>query len=198
MSGRRNTRNTNTSTTNEDQPNDLEGMVLQFNAALPSLVAQFTEALNANRGNPGGNPSKLHISKCSDNSKVEYAACLLQGRDLTWWNTQKLESEFWNHAMVGSDVDKYTTRFHELAKLVPHMVPLEDKRIDRYIWGLAPDLKGMVTFENPSTIQSVVVLANRLTNVAIRSGVSKKDNVGKKRREENQSKNQSGGNPDKR
>ncbi|GJU21894.1 hypothetical protein Tco_1155236 [Tanacetum coccineum] len=35
-----------------------------------------------------GIESKLYISKCSDNSKVEYAACLLQGRALTWWNTQ--------------------------------------------------------------------------------------------------------------
>ncbi|GJR97611.1 putative reverse transcriptase domain-containing protein [Tanacetum coccineum] len=34
---------------------------------------------------------------------------------------QKLESEFWNHEMVGSDIDGYTTRFHELARLVPHM-----------------------------------------------------------------------------
>ncbi|GJX34815.1 reverse transcriptase domain-containing protein [Tanacetum coccineum] len=240
MSGRRNIRNTNTSTTNEDQPNDLEGMVArQLNAALPNLFAQFPEALNANRGNPGGNPtnnyqgcmeSKFHINKCSDNSKVEYAACLLQGRALTWWNTQvqthgreaalqltweefkkllleeycpksevqKLELEFWNHAMVGSDVDKYTTRFHELAKLVPHMVTPEDKRIDRYIWGLAPELRGIVTSANPSTIKSAVVLENRLTNNANRSGVWKKDNLRNKSRKENQSRNRDGGNPDKR
>ncbi|GJT19549.1 hypothetical protein Tco_0878255 [Tanacetum coccineum] len=39
MSGLRNTHSTNTSTTNEDQPNDLEGMVArQLNAALPNLV----------------------------------------------------------------------------------------------------------------------------------------------------------------
>ncbi|XP_024963069.1 uncharacterized protein LOC112503241 [Cynara cardunculus var. scolymus] len=31
--------------------------------------------------------SVLHISKCSEANKVEYAACLLQGRALTWWNT---------------------------------------------------------------------------------------------------------------
>ncbi|GJS57482.1 putative reverse transcriptase domain-containing protein [Tanacetum coccineum] len=30
---------------------------------------------------------------------------------------QKLESEFWNHKMVGSDIDGYTARFHELARL---------------------------------------------------------------------------------
>nr|GEY37215.1 hypothetical protein [Tanacetum cinerariifolium] len=29
---------------------------------------------------------------------------------------QKLELEFWNHNMVGSDIDWYTTRFHELAR----------------------------------------------------------------------------------
>nr|GFB52182.1 reverse transcriptase domain-containing protein [Tanacetum cinerariifolium] len=28
---------------------------------------------------------------------------------------QKLESEFWNHKMVGSDIDGYTARFPELA-----------------------------------------------------------------------------------
>ncbi|GKD80883.1 reverse transcriptase domain-containing protein [Tanacetum coccineum] len=209
---------------------------------MSDIVERLThQALNANRGNPRGNPtnsnqgcsyktfmscnpkefyenegvvgllswiegmeSKLHISKCSDNNKVEYAACLLQGRALTWWNTQvqtrgreaalrltweefknlllkeycpksevqKLELEFWNHTM--------------------------DKRIDHYIWGLAPEIRGMVTSANPSTIQSAVVLANHLTNDAIRSRVWKKDNVGNKRREENQSRNQGGGNQDKR
>ena len=53
---------------------------------------------------------------------------------------QKLESEFWNHTMTGTDVDKYTACFHELARLVPHMVTPEEKRIDRYIWGLAPEI----------------------------------------------------------
>nr|GFC94612.1 reverse transcriptase domain-containing protein [Tanacetum cinerariifolium] len=33
---------------------------------------------------------------------------------------EKLESEFWNHKMVGSDINGYTARFHELARLVPH------------------------------------------------------------------------------
>nr|GEX21380.1 hypothetical protein [Tanacetum cinerariifolium] len=82
------------------------------------------------------------------------------------------------------DVDKYTTRFHELAKLMPHMVTLEDKCIDRYVWGLAPELKGMVTSVNPSTIQSATFLENHLTNDAIKSGVWKEDNVGNKRREQ--------------
>nr|GEX18462.1 hypothetical protein [Tanacetum cinerariifolium] len=69
---------------------------------------------------------KLNITKCADADKVKYAACLLQGRALTLWNTQdevqKLESKFWNHQMLGTKVDKYTARFHELAKMLPHMV----------------------------------------------------------------------------
>ncbi|GJR36067.1 hypothetical protein Tco_1211751 [Tanacetum coccineum] len=32
--------------------------------------------------------SKLSITKCAEGNKVEYTACLLQGRALTWWNTQ--------------------------------------------------------------------------------------------------------------
>ncbi|GJT96718.1 hypothetical protein Tco_1092236 [Tanacetum coccineum] len=35
---------------------------------------------------------------------------------------QKLESELWNHAMVGVSHVAYTDRFHELAKLVPHLI----------------------------------------------------------------------------
>nr|GEY23537.1 putative reverse transcriptase domain-containing protein [Tanacetum cinerariifolium] len=43
--------------------------------------------------------------------------------------------------MIGSDVDKYTTRFHKLARLVLRMVTLESKRIDRYIRGLASTIR---------------------------------------------------------
>ncbi|GKE40220.1 reverse transcriptase domain-containing protein [Tanacetum coccineum] len=38
---------------------------------------------------------------------------------------KKLEIEFWNHAMVGAVHAAYTDRFHELARLVPHLVTPE-------------------------------------------------------------------------
>ncbi|GJU14421.1 reverse transcriptase domain-containing protein [Tanacetum coccineum] len=38
---------------------------------------------------------------------------------------EKLENEFWNHKMVGANHAAYTDRFHELAKLVPHLVTPE-------------------------------------------------------------------------
>ena len=51
---------------------------------------------------------------------------------------QKLENEFWNHAMVGAGHAAYTDRFHELARLVLHLVTPEKKRIERYLYELAP------------------------------------------------------------
>ncbi|GKA70115.1 putative reverse transcriptase domain-containing protein [Tanacetum coccineum] len=44
---------------------------------------------------------------------------------------EKLETEFWNHKMVGANHADYTDRFHELAKLVPHLVTPESSRIKR-------------------------------------------------------------------
>nr|GEZ92304.1 reverse transcriptase domain-containing protein [Tanacetum cinerariifolium] len=44
---------------------------------------------------------------------------------------QKLETELWNHAMVGAGHAAYTDRFHELARLVPHLVTSESRRIER-------------------------------------------------------------------
>ncbi|GJR51843.1 putative reverse transcriptase domain-containing protein [Tanacetum coccineum] len=43
---------------------------------------------------------------------------------------QKLESELWNHAMVGAVYAAYTYRFHELARLVPHLVTPKSRMIE--------------------------------------------------------------------
>ncbi|GJW31268.1 putative reverse transcriptase domain-containing protein, partial [Tanacetum coccineum] len=50
---------------------------------------------------------------------------------------EKLEKEFWNHTMVGANHVAYTDKFHEVAKLAPHLVTPESSRIKRYINGLA-------------------------------------------------------------
>ncbi|GKA44101.1 reverse transcriptase domain-containing protein [Tanacetum coccineum] len=92
---------------------------------------------------------------------------------------QKLETKFWCHAMVGAGHATYTDRFHELARLVPHLVTSENKRIERYICSLAPQIRAMVAATKPTTIQSVVLKAGMLTDEAIRIGALKK--VTKKR-----------------
>ncbi|GJS07962.1 hypothetical protein Tco_0364758 [Tanacetum coccineum] len=68
----------------------------------------------------------------------------------------------------------YTNRFHELARLVPHLVTPENKRIERYIYGLASQIRVMVVATEPTTIQSVILKARMLTNEVIRNGALKK------------------------
>ncbi|GJS93186.1 putative reverse transcriptase domain-containing protein [Tanacetum coccineum] len=46
---------------------------------------------------------------------------------------QKLETELWNHAMVGDGHAAYTDRFHELARLVLHLITPESRMIERSI-----------------------------------------------------------------
>ncbi|GJV15199.1 reverse transcriptase domain-containing protein [Tanacetum coccineum] len=44
---------------------------------------------------------------------------------------EKVETKFWNHVMVGANHATYTDLFHELAKLVPHLVTPKSKYIER-------------------------------------------------------------------
>ncbi|GJS99603.1 putative reverse transcriptase domain-containing protein [Tanacetum coccineum] len=69
---------------------------------------------------------------------------------------QKLESELWNHAMVRAGHAAYTDRFHELARLVPHLI------------------RGMVAATEPKTIQKAVQISGALTDEVVRNGSIKK------------------------
>ncbi|GJV30231.1 reverse transcriptase domain-containing protein [Tanacetum coccineum] len=88
---------------------------------------------------------------------------------------QKLETELWNHTMVGVGHAAYTNRFHELARLVPHLVTLERKRIERYIYGLALQIRGMVAVTEPPAFQKAMQIAGILTDEALRNGSMKKN-----------------------
>nr|GEV01836.1 reverse transcriptase domain-containing protein [Tanacetum cinerariifolium] len=68
---------------------------------------------------------------------------------------QKLETELWNHAMVEAGHAAYTYRFHELARLVPHLLTPEETE--------------------PKTIQKAVQIAGTLTDEALRNGSIKKN-----------------------
>ncbi|GJQ90883.1 putative reverse transcriptase domain-containing protein [Tanacetum coccineum] len=102
---------------------------------------------------------------------------------------QKLESELWNHAMVGAGHAAYTDRFHELARLVLHLVTSESRMIERYVYGLAPQICGMVAATEPNTIQKAVQISDALTDEAVRNGsikkVEKRRNVGEPSKDKN-------------
>ncbi|GJV66274.1 putative reverse transcriptase domain-containing protein [Tanacetum coccineum] len=78
------------------------------------------------------------MSGCKDSQKVKYIAGSFVGKALTWWNSQihirgrEADVDRASHAV-------YTDRFHELARLVPHLVTSESKRIEWYIAGTLTD-----------------------------------------------------------
>ncbi|GJW28470.1 hypothetical protein Tco_0045345 [Tanacetum coccineum] len=99
--------------------------------------------------------------------------------------------------MVGANHTGYTDWFHELAKLVPHLVTPESLRIKRYIAGLAPEICGMLRATQPTTIQSAILRAKILTDEVVSSGTLTKGNEKRKGVEET-SKQRSGRSDDKR
>ncbi|GKB91902.1 reverse transcriptase domain-containing protein [Tanacetum coccineum] len=84
---------------------------------------------------------------------------------------QKLEIKLWNHAMVGAGHAAYTDRFHELARLVPHLI------------------RGMVAATEPKTLQKAVQISGALTDEAVRNRsikkVEKRENVEEPRKDKN-------------
>ncbi|GJS02805.1 putative reverse transcriptase domain-containing protein, partial [Tanacetum coccineum] len=102
---------------------------------------------------------------------------------------QKLKSELWNHAMVRAGHAAYTDRFHELARLVPHLVTPESRMIERYVYGLALQIREMVVATEPKTMQKAVQISGALTNEAVRNGtikkVEKRGNVGEPSKDRN-------------
>ncbi|GKA38575.1 reverse transcriptase domain-containing protein [Tanacetum coccineum] len=121
-------------------------------------------------------------SGCAENQKVKYAASSFMNKALTWWNSQVQARG--HEAAIGANHAGYTNQFHELAKLVPHLVTLESSRIKRYIAGLAPEIRGMLRATQLTTIQSANLKVGILTDEAISCGTLTKGNDKRKVAEE--------------
>ncbi|GKD46084.1 putative reverse transcriptase domain-containing protein [Tanacetum coccineum] len=117
------------------------------------------------------------MSRCSIDQKVKYTAGSI------------LETELWNHAMVGAGHVAYTDRFHKLARLVPYFVTLESRKIKRYVYVLAPQIRGMVAATEPKTIHKAMQISGALTDEAFRNGsikkVKKRGNMGEPSKDKN-------------
>ncbi|GKB81807.1 hypothetical protein Tco_0948702 [Tanacetum coccineum] len=132
--------------------------------------------------------SMQDMSGCSIDQKVKYTVGLFVGKALTWWNSQiRMLSP--KVAVIGAGHAAYTNRFHELARLVPHLVTLESRKIKRYLYGLALQICGMVVATEPNTIQKAVQISGALTDEAVRNGsikkVKKRGNVGEPSKDNN-------------
>ncbi|GJV95331.1 putative reverse transcriptase domain-containing protein [Tanacetum coccineum] len=97
------------------------------------------------------------MSGCSVDQKVKYIGGTFVGKALTWAG----------HAT-------YTDRFHEFARLVRYLVTPESRMIERYVYGLAPQIRRMVAATEPKTIQKAMQISGALTDEAVRNGSIKK------------------------
>ncbi|GJT40182.1 hypothetical protein Tco_0940047 [Tanacetum coccineum] len=144
-----------TNNNNKREP-DLHAIIAaeQLNHFFPQIVTQVTNnvnnANNGNGGNGGGGNGNGGNNKCtfkafqSCNPK-EYDGKGARGREaamaMTWNDFKALMVEEF-------------AKFHELAKLVPHLVTPKSSCIKRYIAGLAPEIRGMLQVTQPTTIQN--------------------------------------------
>ncbi|GJW64393.1 reverse transcriptase domain-containing protein, partial [Tanacetum coccineum] len=93
---------------------------------------------------------------------------------------QKLETELWNHAMVGAGHAAYTDRFHELARLVPHLVTPESRKIERSVgWWQQRSQRLCIRLQI-----SGALIDEAVRNRSIKK-VEKRENVGEPSRDKN-------------
>ncbi|GJZ72405.1 putative reverse transcriptase domain-containing protein [Tanacetum coccineum] len=183
------------SSSNDNENPDIAAIIAQqLQTILPGIVTQVTNnvnnANNSNGGNGGGGNNGCTFKAFQSCNPKEYDGKGVQARGRVAamamsWNDfkalmveefcpsnemEKLENEFWNHKMVGANHAAYTDRFHEFAKLVPHLVTPESFRIKRYIAGLAPEIRGMLRATQLTTIQNAILRAGILTDKAVSCG----------------------------
>nr|GEZ26693.1 reverse transcriptase domain-containing protein [Tanacetum cinerariifolium] len=111
-------------------------------------------------------------------SYKEFLACNpkeYDGKGGTVVHTRWIEKIESVHDMSGCSIDqkvKYTAgsfmgkalTFHELARLVPHLVTPESRMIERYVYGLASQICEMLAAIEPKTIQKAVQISGVLTD----------------------------------
>ncbi|GJR84757.1 putative reverse transcriptase domain-containing protein [Tanacetum coccineum] len=133
------------------------------------------------------------MSGCSIDQKVKYTVGSFVGKALTWWNSQirtlsreVVVSMSWNNfkfMMIQEFCPSHEMqKFHELARLVPHLVTPESRMIERYVYGLALQIREMVAAMKSKSIQKTVQISSALTDEAVRNGsikkIEKRGNVG--------------------
>nr|GEV60046.1 hypothetical protein [Tanacetum cinerariifolium] len=181
----------------------------QLQNLLPTMLAQVGN--QGNVGNQNGNVVNENIQENVGNVLVnrdqvgcsykEFLACNpkeYDGKALMWWNSQirTLSQEVvvsisWNDFKFM--MIKEFCHSHEMQILFPHLVNPKSMKIERYVYGPALQICGMVAATEPKTIQKAVHISGVLTDEAIRNGsikkVEKRGNVGEPSKDKNGSDN---------
>nr|KAJ0192365.1 hypothetical protein LSAT_V11C800454700 [Lactuca sativa] len=69
---------------------------------------------------------------------------------------KQLEEEFLRLEQGNMTVREYTTKFTEKARFAEFYVSTEERRVERYIWGLRTAIREFVQIQKPGTFQSAV------------------------------------------
>ncbi|GJR36632.1 retrotransposon protein, putative, ty3-gypsy subclass [Tanacetum coccineum] len=183
----------------------------QLQNLLPAILAQVGN--QGNVGNQNGNvvnenvqenvrnvlvngnriekmESVQDMSGCSIDQKVKYIAGSFVGKALTWWNSQtRMLSREVAVSMSWNDFKIMMIEEFCPNRLVPYLVTLDSRKIERYVYGLAPQIYGMVAATEPKTMQKAMQISSVLTDEAVRNGsikkVEKRGNVGEPSKDKN-------------
>ncbi|GJU01266.1 putative reverse transcriptase domain-containing protein [Tanacetum coccineum] len=75
---------------------------------------------------------------------------------------KKLESEYWNLKVRGTDLMTYNQRFQELALMCDRMFPEESAKVERYVGGLPDMINGSVKASKPQSMQEAIEFATKM------------------------------------
>ncbi|GKD12643.1 hypothetical protein Tco_1197050, partial [Tanacetum coccineum] len=75
---------------------------------------------------------------------------------------KKLESEYWNLKVRGTDLMTYNQRFQELALMCDRMFPEELAKVERYVGGLPDMIHGSVKASKPQSMQEATQFATEM------------------------------------
>nr|GEW20266.1 hypothetical protein [Tanacetum cinerariifolium] len=122
------------------------------------------------------------MSGCSIDQKVKYTTGSFVGKALTWWNSQirtlsrKVAVSMSRNDFKCMMIEEFCPS-HEMQKLETELSPLvtpESRKIERYVYGLAPQIRKMVAATKPKTMPKAVQISGALTDEAVRNRSIKK------------------------
>ncbi|KAJ9541866.1 hypothetical protein OSB04_028372 [Centaurea solstitialis] len=93
--------------------------------------------------------------------------------------TKKMEEEFLQLKQGVMSVQEYTTRFIEKSRFAEVYVPTEERRVERYIWGLKGSIREFVMGKDPTTFQAAINAAELIEREKDRQA---SERVGEKRK----------------
>nr|GEX19493.1 hypothetical protein [Tanacetum cinerariifolium] len=134
----------------------------------------------------------FEICKCTEDDKVKFAMCTLEGRALTDDDYRILPSN--RNPKDGTrtldsnsnDIEAYSNRFHKLVLMCPELVPTEKKKIEKYIRGFPERIKGNITSSKPATLHDAMNIAHELVEQSVQGRATRIGESNKRKWEDHQ------------